>query len=101
MVFGVVPVLAARGSLARGIWLGARELVWRTGFAYSSGVVAPKKEETETLKESAVVGLPEIRPLLRLMDRPVGSPVALKRKLSPSASSAFIVKVTLFPSVPV
>jgi len=30
-----------------------------------------------TLKVPAALGVPEIRPLLELIDRPVGSPVAL------------------------
>ena len=57
---------------------------------------------TVTLSVPAVVGVPEIRPLLELMDRPAGSPVALQVRLWVDCESvACICRLAAVPAVPV
>src|SRR5579859_1371784 len=57
---------------------------------------------TVTLLLPAVVGVPEIRPLLELMDRPAGRPLALQVKVWPDCESvALICRLTAVPTVPV
>ena len=56
---------------------------------------------TVTLEVPAVVGVPEIRPE-ELIDRPAGSPLAVKVSVWPDAESvAPICRLTAVPTVPV
>src|ERR1700733_13405438 len=62
----------------------------------------PSVAVTVTLLLPAVVGVPEIRPVEELIDRPAGRPVALKVSVWPEAESvAVICRLAAVPTVPV
>ena len=55
----------------------------------------------ETLDVAVVLGVPEIRPVVELIDRPAGRPVALYVSVWPDAESvAAICRLAALPTVP-
>src|SRR5436309_3047284 len=57
--------------------------------------------DTVTVLLTAAVGVPEIRPVEELIDRPAGSPEALYVRVCPDAESlAWICRLAAVPTIP-
>ena len=66
-----LPSFCRRGAAAAG------GLIVQLNVALTRGPPVASLAVTVTVKVPAVVGVPEIRPVEELIDRPAGSPVAL------------------------